>query len=176
MLLAEQLAPVDPAPDAFDSVSDVRDLDILCQLAVRASGCPNTFLSIMGTEHLHILSSSNPAFIHATMPRGHTVCQHTIMTPKPFMISHPEADVRFHELGAIKALSTRVYMGFPLTVSTDDGNGETEMAVGTLCCVSPEARSELTRSQFTTLKRIADTASRLIQLKGRQLQEQQNTE
>ncbi|KAG3011297.1 hypothetical protein PC121_g8529 [Phytophthora cactorum] len=176
MLLAKELAPVDPAPDAFENVTDVRDLDILCHLAVRASGCPNTFLSIMGTEHLHILSSSNPAFLHATMPREHTVCQHTIMTPKPFIISHPEADVRFHELGAIKALSTRCYMGFPLTVPMTDcsTDKETEMPVGTLCCVTPQARSELSRSQYVTLRCIADTASRLIQLKSRQLQEQQN--
>ncbi|KAG1707185.1 hypothetical protein DVH05_026381 [Phytophthora capsici] len=169
MLLAMQLAPVDPAPDAFENVTSVRDLDILCHLAVRASGCPNTFLSIMGTEHLHILSSSNPAFLHATMPRDHTCCQHTIMTSKPFIISHPEADVRFHELGAIKALATRCYMGFPLTISLDSNGVETEMAVGTLCCVTPQARAELTRSQYVTLTRIADAASRLIQLKARQL-------
>ncbi|KAG7387925.1 hypothetical protein PHYPSEUDO_013323 [Phytophthora pseudosyringae] len=177
MLLAKQLAPVDPAPDAFENVSDVRDLDILCQLAVRASGCANTFVSIMGTEHLHILSSSNPAFLHATMPREHTVCQHTILTPNPFIISHPEADVRFHELGAIKALATRCYMGFPLTVPMIDTDSatETEMPVGTLCCVTPQARSELTRSQYVTLKRIAHTASRLIQLKSRQLQQQQQS-
>ncbi|ETK87497.1 hypothetical protein L915_08070 [Phytophthora nicotianae] len=177
MLLANELAPVNPAPEiSFENVSDVRDLDILCRLAVRSSGCPNTFLSIMGTEHLHILSSSNPAFLHATMPREHTVCQHTIMTPKPFIISHPEADVRFHELGAIKALSTRCYMGFPLIVlMIDDNTGtETEMPVGTLCCVTPLARSELSRSQYVTLRRIADTASRLIQLKSRLLQEQQS--
>ncbi|KAF4042903.1 hypothetical protein GN244_ATG04822 [Phytophthora infestans] len=176
MLLANELAPVNPAPEiSFENVSDVRDLDILCHLAVRSSGCPNTFLSIMGTEHLHILSSSNPAFLHATMPREHTVCQHTIMTPKPFIISHPEADVRFHELGAIKALSTRCYMGFPLTISMIDHSTdmETEMPVGTLCCVTPKARSELSRSQYVTLRRIAETASRLIQLKSRQLQQQQ---
>ncbi|KAL3659070.1 hypothetical protein V7S43_015954 [Phytophthora oleae] len=174
MLLAMQLAPVDPASDAFQNVTSVRDLDILCHLAVRASGCPNTFLSIMGTEHLHILSSSNPAFLHATMPREHTCCQHTIMTSKPFIISHPEADVRFHELGAIKALSTRCYMGFPLTVSIENDGLETEMSMGTLCCVTPQARSQLTRSQYVTLTRIADAASRLIQLKARQLQQEQH--
>ncbi|GMF19960.1 unnamed protein product [Phytophthora fragariaefolia] len=176
MLLAHQLAPLDPSPGlSFDDACDVHDLDILCQLAVRASGCANAFVSIMGTEHLHILSSSNPDFRHATMPREHTVCQHTIMTPKPFIISHPEADVRFHQLGAIKALSTRCYMGFPLNVSIGDEKGDekAEMPVGTLCCVDPTARSELTHSQYTNLTRLADTASRLIQLKSRQLLRQQ---
>ncbi|KAG6608919.1 uncharacterized protein IUM83_12886 [Phytophthora cinnamomi] len=173
--LGTQLAPLDPAPDvSYDDVCDVHDLDLLCQLAVRASGCANSFVSIMGTQHLHILSSSNPAFCHATMPREHTVCQHSIMTPKPFITSHPEADVRFHELGAIKALSTRCYMAFPLNVSAVDENNETEMAVGTLCCVDQKAKAELTHSQYTTMKRLADTASRLIQLKGRQLLQQQS--
>jgi len=163
-----------PDPPA-ERISDVQDLDLLCDLAVRASGCPNAFVSIMGTKHLHILAASNPAFRHATMPREHTVCQHTILTPKPFMIAHPEADGRFHELGAIKALSTRCYLAFPLIVPINEDDEETmagEMPMGTLCCVTPEARSELTRSQFTTLKRLADTASRLVLSKGRQLQQQ----
>ncbi|KAE9000835.1 hypothetical protein PR003_g18644 [Phytophthora rubi] len=174
LLLGTQLAPLDPAPDvSFDDVCDVHDLELLCQLAVRASGCANAFVSIMGSQHLHILSSSNPAFCHATMPREHTVCQHTIMTPKPFIVSHPEADVRFHELGAIKALATRCYMGYPLNVPMDEA--EAEMPIGTLCCVDPKARSELTHSQYSTLTRLAETASRLIQIKARRLLLQQTT-
>ncbi|KAG1705764.1 hypothetical protein DVH05_003514 [Phytophthora capsici] len=169
MLLAMQLAPVDPAPDAFENIPSIRDLDILCDLAVRASGCPNTLLAIMGSEHLHILSSSNPALLHAAMPREHTCCQHTIMTSKPLIISHPEADVRFHELDGVKGLATRCYMGFPLTISVDNDGVETDMAWGALCCVSPQARGELTRSQYVTLTRIAVAASRLIQLKAREL-------
>ncbi|KAL4134573.1 hypothetical protein PRIC2_004870 [Phytophthora ramorum] len=181
LLLAYQLAPMNSVPGSFDNACDVRDLDLLCQLAVRATGCSDAFITVMGVKHNHILTATNAGFLHACVPREQTMCQHTIMTTKPFVATHPEADVRFHEIQAVKALSIRYYVGFPLTVPMLDADGVpnscAEMPVGTLCCIDSTARNELTRSQYATMKRLTDTASRLIQLKGRQLQQQlaQNT-
>ncbi|GMF19957.1 unnamed protein product [Phytophthora fragariaefolia] len=175
LLLANQLAPLDPTPGgSFDNVCDVRDLDLLCQLAVRATGCSDAFVTVMGLKHAHILAATNPGFHHAAVPREQGICQHTIMTTKPFVVTHPEADVRFHEIVAVKQLSIRYYVGFPVTVPilASDEYPETEISVGTLCCIDSTARAELTRSQYSTMKRLTDTASRLIQLKGRQLQHQ----
>eukprot|EP00644_Phytophthora_capsici_P000785 jgi/Phyca11/108907/e_gw1.16.89.1 len=176
LLLAYQLAPLESIPDSFDHACNVQDLDLLCQLAVRATGCSDAFVTVMGVKHNHILAATNPGFHHAAVPREQTVCQHTIMTTRPFVAAHLEADVRFHEIVAVKALSIRFYVGFPVTVPVFDefGDFQTEIPVGTLCCIDSTARSELTRSQYATMKRLTDAASRLIQLKGRQLQQGQN--
>lgn len=131
-------------------------------------------MSVAGLKHNHVLAATNPMFLHAAVPREQGFCQHTIMTTKPFVATHPEADVRFHEIVGVKALSIRYYVGFPLLVPIAETTGysETEMPVGTLCCIHSIARAELTRSQYATMKRLTETASRLIQLKGRQLQQQ----
>ncbi|RMX62654.1 hypothetical protein KXD40_009153 [Peronospora effusa] len=177
LLLAYQLAPLHP-PGSFDKMCDVRDLDLLCQLALLATGCTDAFVTVMGVQHNHILAASNPGFQHTVIPREHAICQHTILTTRPFLVTHPEADVRFHKLESVKALSIRYYVGFPVTVRIIDetGESETEIAVGTLCCTDPTARAELTRSQYATMKRLSDTASRLIQLKGQQLLRQVDKE
>lgn len=173
LLLAQQLAPLDSSANSIDKVCDVRDLNLLCQLAVRASGCSDAFVTVMGVEHNHILAATHAQFQHAVVPREQTVCQHTIMTTKPFVVTHLEADVRFHEMEAVKALSIRFYVGFPVTMCMlDDRGNETEISVGTLCCIDSTARAELTRAQYTTMKRLTNTASKLIQLKARQLQAQ----
>ncbi|GMF25525.1 unnamed protein product [Phytophthora lilii] len=173
LLLAYQIAPLHSIPESFDNACDVRDLALLCQLAVRATGCSDSFVTVMGVKHNHILAATNPGFLHAAVPREQSICQHTVMTTKPFVATHPEADVRFHEIEAVKALSIRYYVGFPLTVPMLDANGtETEIPVGTLCCIDSAARAELTRSEYATMKRLTDTASRLVQLKARQHQQQ----
>ncbi|KAI9994398.1 hypothetical protein PInf_011012 [Phytophthora infestans] len=173
LLLAYQLAPLRSIPDLFDNACDVRDLNLLCQLAVRATGCTDAFVTVMGVKHNHILAATNPGFHHAAVPREQTICQHTVLTTRPFLATHPEADVRFHEIVAVKALSIRFYVGFPVIVSMHDPSGkEVEVPVGTLCCIDSTARAELTRSQYTTMKRLTDTASRLIQLKGSHLRNQ----
>ncbi|KAL3659091.1 hypothetical protein V7S43_015975 [Phytophthora oleae] len=178
LLLAYQIAPLNSIPDSFDHACDVRDLDLLCQLAVRATGCSDSFVTVMGVKHNHVLAATNPGFHHAAVPREQSICQHTIMTTRPFVATHPEADVRFHEIAAVKALSIRYYVGFPVNVPVFDDLGafQAEIPVGTLCCIDSTARSELTRSQYATMKRLTDTASRLIQLKGRQLQQELGSE
>ncbi|KAE9000840.1 hypothetical protein PR003_g18645 [Phytophthora rubi] len=174
LLLAHQLAPLDVPPGmSFENTCDVSDLNLLCQLAVRATACSDAFVTVMGLKHNHVVAATNPGFHHAAVPREQTMCQHTIMTTRPFLKTHPEADVRFHEIAAVKALSIRFYVGFPVTVPIAETTAysEREMPVGTLCCIDSTARAELTRSQYATMKRLTDTASRLIQLKGRQLQQ-----
>ncbi|KAG2520951.1 hypothetical protein JM18_006110 [Phytophthora kernoviae] len=139
--LAYQLAPLDYAPDTFGNECDVRDLELLCQLAVRATGCSEAFMTIMGVKHNHILAATHPGFCHAAVPREQTMCQHTILTSKPFVAAHPEADVRFHQIEAVKNLRIRYYVGFPVTVAmSDDSTSPSEMPVGTLCCIDSKAR------------------------------------
>ncbi|CAH0514601.1 unnamed protein product [Peronospora belbahrii] len=173
LLLANELAPLQPAGNV-DNMCDVRDLDLLCQLAVRATGCADACVTVMGVKHNHVLASSAPCFRQTVVSREQSICQHAIMTTKPFLVTHPEADVRFHKMEAVQIVPIRYYVGFPVTVWMHDESEdlETEIAVGTLCCIDSTARAELTRSQYATMKRLSDAASRLIQLKGQQLQRQ----
>uniref|UniRef100_A0AAV1TMS2 GAF domain-containing protein n=1 Tax=Peronospora matthiolae TaxID=2874970 RepID=A0AAV1TMS2_9STRA len=171
--LAYHLAPLQ-SPESFENMCDVRDLDLLCQLAVRATGFSDAFVTVMGVKHNHVLTATDPMFLHTALPREQTICQHTIMTTRPFLVTHPEADVRFQGNQAVHALPIRHYLGFPVIVraSSDTGESETEISIGTLCCTDSSVHADLTRSQYATMKRLSDVASRLIQLKGHQLQQQ----
>ncbi|RLN78400.1 hypothetical protein BBJ28_00026437, partial [Nothophytophthora sp. Chile5] len=125
----------------------------------------------MGARHNHILAATHPDFAHAAVPREQSLCQHTIMTPQPLVLTHLEADVRFQAMSITKQLPARFYVGFPVTAPTLENN-QAEIPVGTLCCIHTQHRAELTRSQYTTMKRLAFTASQLLQRKGRRLQQQ----
>ncbi|CAI5726242.1 unnamed protein product [Hyaloperonospora brassicae] len=170
--LAHHLAPLQSL-ESFEHLCDVRDLDLLCQLAVRATGFSDAFVTVMGVQHNHILTATNKGFLHTALPREQTICQHTIMTTRPFLVTHPEADVRFQGNEAVQVLPIRHYVGFPVIVRTSSGTEgpETEISVGTLCCTDSTVHADLTRSQYATMKRLSDVASRLIQLKGQQLQQ-----
>ncbi|KAI9910775.1 hypothetical protein PsorP6_010355 [Peronosclerospora sorghi] len=165
--LAHDLAPVDTCASRPRTSCDMQDLHFLCQLAVRTTQFAHAFVAIMGTQHNHVVAATHADFLHAALPREETFCQHTILSTDPFLITYPEADVRFHHMPAIEAFSIRTYVGFPMMMQTRDE--EKTIAMGTFCCFDARARGQLTRTQYTTMKRLAETASRLIQLKGQQL-------
>ncbi|KAG6947699.1 hypothetical protein JG688_00015422 [Phytophthora aleatoria] len=168
--LADIFAPEIPRTDVKVNVPDVHDLELLCQLAVKTLGCAYAFVTIMTTKHEHIVVGTHPGFVGAAVPRAQTTCQHALMSPYPFMTVHHEADVRFHKYGAISAVPTRFYAGFPLTVPIVGGKPEDdEMTVGMLCCIDSKPRAEITRTQYATMKRLASTSSHFLLQKSRRL-------
>ncbi|KAG3169231.1 hypothetical protein PI124_g1535 [Phytophthora idaei] len=168
--LADIFAPEIPRTDVKVNVPDVHDLELLCQLAVKTLGCAYAFVTIMTTKHEHIVVGTHPGFVGAAVPRAQTTCQHALMSPYPFMTVHHEADVRFHKHGAISAVPTRFYAGFPLTVPIVGGKPEDdEMTVGMLCCIDSKPRAEITRTQYATMKRLASTSSHFLLQKSRRL-------
>ncbi|KAG2770340.1 hypothetical protein PC129_g12164 [Phytophthora cactorum] len=168
LLLADQLAPAVTSQKEHRLI-DVRDLELICQLATRTLGCSNAMISVMGASHEHILASTDPNFAGAAVPRDGTMCQHQLMSQDPLVLIHPEADVRLQAIDTIKLLSLRSYVGFPVTAPIE--HGLDQVAVGTLCCIDSKPHPELTRSQYATMQNLARTASCLIQQKGLQLQQ-----
>ncbi|KAG6608872.1 uncharacterized protein IUM83_12889 [Phytophthora cinnamomi] len=169
--LADQLAPSEPQDTPSDSRVDVRDLELICQLAVKTLGCSNAMISVMGASHEHVLASTNVNFKGAAVPRDYTMCQHQLMSQDPLVLIHPEADVRLQAIDSVKMMSLRSYIGFPVTAPLVESSTE-QVAVGTLCCLDSKPRIELTRSQYSTLQNLARTASSLVRMKALKLQQQ----
>ncbi|RLN81244.1 hypothetical protein BBJ28_00025793, partial [Nothophytophthora sp. Chile5] len=174
LLLADRFAPEHPPstslePESTDSLG-IRDLVLICELAVRTLSCAGALVSVMGARHEHVLASTDPGFAGSAIPREQTMCQHQLMTALPFMLTHPEADVRFQAQAPTRQVPLRFYVGFPVVAPLLQEDGD--IAVGTLCCFDTKPRAELTHSQYVTMQTLARTASKLVQLKGRQIQQQ----
>ncbi|GMF19950.1 unnamed protein product [Phytophthora fragariaefolia] len=168
--LADKVAPAEPREMPPETQVDVRDLELICQLATKTLGCSNAMISVMRASHEHVLASTDVNFKGAAVPRDHTMCQHQLMSQDPLVLIHPEADVRLQAIDSVKMMSLRSYVGFPITAPLVDSS-KAQVAVGTLCCIDSRPHRELTRSQYATLHNLARTASSLVQMKGLQLQQ-----
>ncbi|OWZ12700.1 hypothetical protein PHMEG_00014098 [Phytophthora megakarya] len=167
--LANCIAPETPTTDIPGPKPDTYDLQVLCQLAAQTLGYSHSFIAIMCAKHEHFLAENHPAIAGTMVPREHTTCQHALMSPYPFMVSHHEADVRFHNLDTTKLLRIRSYVGFPLTVPVE-GN-DTEVTVGMFCCLDSTPHRDITRRQYATMKRLSKIATSFLLQKARQLQQ-----
>ncbi|KAE9021804.1 hypothetical protein PF011_g4775 [Phytophthora fragariae] len=168
--LADRLAPETPRPELWLPKPDTKDLNLLCQLAAKTLDCEYSFVAIMCATYEHFVAENHPLLAGTLFPREHTTCQHALMSPYPFMAIHHEADVRFHKLSTTAKLGIRFYLGFPLKVPTEGGEAAT---VGMFCCLDSKPRAEITRTQYATMKRLANAATHFLQRKGRQVLEQQ---
>ncbi|KAG2832341.1 hypothetical protein PC116_g23104 [Phytophthora cactorum] len=167
--LANWLAPEIPL-EISDLKPDIYDLEVLCQLAVKTVGFSHSFIAIMCAKHEHFLAESHPVIAGTAAAREHTTCQHALMSPYPFMVAHHEADVRLHNANTTKQLHIRSYVGFPLTVPAEGAQaGDEEVTVGMFCCLDSTPHIEITRRQYTTMKRLARIATSFLLQKARQL-------
>ncbi|KAE9072375.1 hypothetical protein PF005_g18056, partial [Phytophthora fragariae] len=92
------------------------------------------------------------------LPREHTFCQHLLMGDAPFIIKNPEADVRFYNMNPVTRQGVKYYCGIPIT-------GPNGIMVGSICCVH-SAPMDITRSQYDTLVRFGEIASKIIRVKA----------
>ncbi|EEY63236.1 uncharacterized protein PITG_15469 [Phytophthora infestans T30-4] len=167
--LANCIAP--EIPDAGIQLRpDTRDLEVLCQLAVKTVGFSHAFISIMCAKHEHFLAEDHPVIARTVAAREHTTCQHALMSSDPFMVAHHEADVRLHNAKTTKDLNIRSYVGFPLTVPAEGAKpGDEEVTVGMFCCLDSTPHIEITRRQYSTMKRLARITTSFLLRKARQL-------
>ncbi|GAB9472339.1 hypothetical protein Gpo141_00009520 [Globisporangium polare] len=145
----------------FLSLGEVTELNIICSLAAEELHCAISMITIIDDESELILSCNNADLHRTRMARNQTFCSHLIMDNKPLLIRNPEADVRFFNMDAVKTSGVKFYCGFP--ISAADGT-----IVGSVCCLDFQQRS-LTQSQYSMMKKLAKTASKVIQAKGRSL-------
>ncbi|POM78229.1 GAF domain containing hypothetical protein [Phytophthora palmivora] len=142
----------------MDLKEPMPELDIICSFLSKELGFFCTMITILGDTHQLIVSCTISDFLHAMLPREHTFCQHLLMGDAPFIIRNPEADVRFYNLNPVKNLGIKYYCGIPIT--SPDG-----IMVGSICCVHNTAM-DITRSQFDTLVRFGEIASKIIRVKA----------
>ncbi|GAB9476018.1 hypothetical protein Gpo141_00013091, partial [Globisporangium polare] len=139
-------------------IGNADELNIICTLAARELNCMASLVTIVGQDSQMILASNLDAFRLLELPRNQTFCQHTVMDSRPLLVPHPEADVRFAHIGPLKQNNIKFYCGFPIV---DSGNA----VVGTVCCLDTKSH-DLTQSQYATMKRLAETASKIVRLKS----------
>jgi len=146
----------------FSKITDTDELDWICELVAREMDCSLSLVTLVSEDEQHVLASNSESFRQLHMPRDQSFCQHTIMNDEPLLVPHPEADIRFQNLPPLHAFDLRFYLGFPLT---DKDN----QVLGSVCCFNNTSR-EVSVSQYSTMKKLAETASKMVQIKGRQAQ------
>eukprot|EP00644_Phytophthora_capsici_P000765 jgi/Phyca11/505881/fgenesh2_kg.PHYCAscaffold_16_\ len=142
----------------MDLKEPMPELDIICSFLSKELGFFCTMITIVGETHQLVLSCTMRDLVHALLPREHTFCQHLLMGNAPFIIRNPEADVRFFNLNPVTRQGVKYYCGIPIMWS--DG-----VMVGSICCVH-SAAMDITRSQYDTLVRFGEIASKVIRVKA----------
>ncbi|KAG2520947.1 hypothetical protein JM18_006105 [Phytophthora kernoviae] len=133
------------------------ELDIICSFLSKELGFFCTMITIVGERHQLVLSCTMPGLVQALLPREQSFCQHLLMGDAPFIVRNPEADVRFYNLNAVTKQGIKFYCGIPIM-------GPRGVMVGSVCCVHV-AVMDITRSQYDTLQRFGQIASKIIQVK-----------
>lgn len=146
----------------IDQIGNADEFNIIASLAARELECYASLITVItGSEQL-VLGANLEDLQKIELPRTHAFCSHTILDDKPLVVPHPEADVRFSNYVPVKQLGARFYCGFPI-VARDN------TVVGSVCCLDMKSH-ELTQAQYATMTRLAATASRVMQLKGQEIE------
>ncbi|KAI9909534.1 hypothetical protein PsorP6_014809 [Peronosclerospora sorghi] len=146
----------------FAKITDTDELDLLCELVAREMKCSTGLVTLISENEQHVLASNKLPFRHLHMPRNESVCQHTIMNDAPLLVPNLDSDIRFQNLPILDAQDLRYYFGFPLK----DANNQ---VVGAVCCLD-DTSHRVSASQYSAMKKLADTASKIVQIKGKQAQ------
>ncbi|GAB9468198.1 hypothetical protein Gpo141_00005520 [Globisporangium polare] len=133
----------------------IPELDIICSLACQELQCRGATVSVVEKCTVRVIATNLEFMKNRVLPRNEGLCSRTIMNATPLLAPHPEADIRFGYMQSIKHLNVSFYCGFPLFA-------EDFTVIGSLCCLGDKSQ-KLTQSQFTVMKKLAETASRVLQ-------------
>ncbi|KAG6606487.1 FYVE finger-containing protein [Phytophthora cinnamomi] len=142
-------------------LEDASELDMLCSLAATQLDCKFSIVTVVTAEHMTVLGANLENLRRVQLPREHSFCQHTVMTSKPLLVPHPEADVRFQNINGRAGFDVRFYCGFPI-VGEDN-----RTVIGSFCCMDQKTH-EFTQSQYSAMKKLAYAAGLVVQSKNRQ--------
>lgn len=143
-------------------IGNADEFNIIASLAARELSCYASLITVITEDAQLVLGANLEDLQTIDMPRTHAFCAHTILDDKPLVLPHPEADVRFQNYIPVKHLGAKFYCGFPI-VSNDN------TVVGSVCCLDMQTH-ELTQAQYATMTKLAATASKVMQLKGREIE------
>jgi hypothetical protein len=141
--------------DKLDELGDVPELDIICSIASKELQCAVSMVTLVESEQLRVLASTSDVFNHKAFPREEGFCSHTVLSDKPLLVPNVQADVRFSAMRVVQHMDASFYCGFPLVAADDT-------VIGSVCCVDMKPH-QLTRSQYVSMKNLAETASKVVQ-------------
>lgn len=139
----------------MEELNKSQELELLCEVAAEQLNCVASLITITEKDTYQSVISNQEQFVGRTFERNDGFCNQLIMENKPLLVPHPEADIRFSNLQTRQQLSVHFYIGFPLTAADNT-------VIGSICCVDQQSR-EVTQSQYTAMKRLAETASKIVQ-------------
>lgn len=173
------------AQQQLAQLEDVSSLEIICSIASQELSCPVAMVTLVASTKTHVVATNCAPYRHAVVPRGESLCAYTIMCDdaedrevaarEPLVVAQPALDARFCDLAIVQQRGLQFYCGFPLT--SEDGS-----VVGALCCgdfastsggattggaTTGGARPALTPQQTDAMVKLAATASRVMQLRGK---------
>uniref|UniRef100_K3WQX0 GAF domain-containing protein n=1 Tax=Globisporangium ultimum (strain ATCC 200006 / CBS 805.95 / DAOM BR144) TaxID=431595 RepID=K3WQX0_GLOUD len=161
------IVPDYPVPDAevqrlralqegdYVNLGEIAELNLICELAAKEMSCAISQVTVVEQDTEFILACTMKELHRIRMPRNQTFCSHLIMDDKPFLLLHPEADVRFFNYDAVAKSGIGFYCGFPIKLQ--DGT-----VIGSVCCLDFQTR-ELTQGQYSTMTKLAQTAAKVLQ-------------
>lgn len=139
-------------------VEDVRnmpELELICTLASQELGCSIGFVTLVARDATFILASNRANLRDKVIPREQSLCSYTIMSDKPTLVPHPEADIRFSKQDVVIHSGLRFYFAFPLFAP------DKQTVVGAVCCAHNQALP-VNAQQYATLAKLSDSATRLL--------------
>ncbi|CAH0476611.1 unnamed protein product [Peronospora belbahrii] len=164
---ARRLQWINSHPNIISSMMNLPDLMVLCNIARSELQCDTTLVTIVGPSVVHVVASTNPVWIGSQTPRDHSLCTHALMNGAPLFVRHPEADVRFSAMNAVRRGDIRFYFAFPIRIMCPNGGGST--AIGTFCCISAGESRNVSEPQYALMATLADGASRVMETLAEEL-------
>uniref|UniRef100_K3X781 FYVE-type domain-containing protein n=1 Tax=Globisporangium ultimum (strain ATCC 200006 / CBS 805.95 / DAOM BR144) TaxID=431595 RepID=K3X781_GLOUD len=139
----------------FCEMLNLPELEIICAIASKELKCSAGLVTIVDKDMTHVVASSAEGFQNVVVPREESICAHTVMSDKPLLLPHCDADIRFSKLAAVQGGAVNFYCGFPIITSDNT-------VVGSMCCVGSESH-DVTQAQYAMLLKLASTASRVLE-------------
>lgn len=140
----------------LSDIMNVPELEIICSIARKELQCTAGMVTVVNRDDVHVIAASDPAFQNLVVPREHSMCAHTIMSDKPLLVPHANADIRFSRMSHVQGGGVSFYCGFPLITSDN-------LVVGTVCCVDTQDH-DVTQAQYALMVKLASTASRVMEM------------
>lgn len=147
-----QTGLLDAAPD--DS------FDRLTRLATRVLRVPIALVSLVDAERQYFASAAGlpePVASARETPLSHSICQHTVLSRQPLVITDARIDPLVRSNLAISELAVVAYAGVPLL--SDDGH-----VLGTFCAIDHVPR-DWTDDELATIADLAAAATTEIRLR-----------
>lgn len=139
----------------LDTPAEV-EYDRVSQIASELCQTPIAMVSLIDKERQWVKSCYGITVDN--IPRGISLCAHTITYDRPLMIENTSQDDRFFDNPAVTGPPNIVfYVGIPLVCA--DG-----FAIGSLCVIDHQPR-QLTMAQQTALQALADQVVLLMELR-----------